>query len=414
MAESDFKRTLYMCAYPPSRGSGGAIILRNLFRDFPADRLWMLVSKRHLALDGAAGGLLAATYATAPWPEVSGRVIWRLGFVVRMTLIPLIVAKAVRMVRRHRIEVIFAVQFYGEFYIAAYLAHLITGRPLYTYSMDEWLSNVQTHSRLLGWLAAWLEPRILRSASRRWVISDAMADDRQRRYGVDSDVLRHSVDIGAFARASAANPDHPPGNDLVIVNMGTIYSVNVDPFGDLLTAVRDIASDPSTPQFRVRLYTSQPLVGLAALGIQEGDLLEIGSASEHEVPQVLARGDILFLPLSFEPRWRRVVRDAFPTKLAEYLASGRSVLVYAPDYSTAARYVRQHECGLVVDTPDPEALSRALLDLAKEETLRKRLSAIGQRVALRNHDRTSVVGRFLDAFRATNDPRASLSVGTEG
>ena len=149
---------------------------------------------------------------------------------------------------------------------------------------------------------------------------------------------------------------------------------------------------------RVCLYTTQPAERLRQLGITLTSWLEITQASPQQVPHVLSNADVLFLSLAFDERWAPVVRTAFPTKLAEYLASGTPILVHAPAYATAATYVRRHECGLVIETPDPGALSTALLRLGTGTALRARLSANAINVAKRYHDRREVVAEFLDAF----------------
>lgn len=395
-----FKRTLYMCAYPPSGIAGAAVILRNLFQDFPADHLWMLLAQANVRwAEQVDGQPLPWCYETAPWPAVEGRLIWRLRYPVRTALIPLITAKAVRMIKQHRIEAIFSVLYYGEFFVAAYLAHRLTGRPLHAYIMDDWLSNARRHGRTLGWLAERCMPHITRGATRLWAISPAMAEEWRQQYGVRANILWHSVDLEAFRRARAACPHANSNGRLVVVNLGSIYGVNHEPLHNLLSAIRELRGGKAlTDNIRLRLYTAQPTEWLEQMGIMPEPWLEITQANPDQIPRVLANANVVFLPLAFDERWSTVVSTAFPTKLAEYLASGTPILVHAPAYATAATYVRQHECGLVVDTPDPHALATALQRLGTDTTLRARLSANAVSAAERHHDRRKVVTEFLRTF----------------
>ena len=378
------------------------MILRNLFQDFPKDHLWMLLAQANVRwAERVDGQPLPWRYETAPWPAVEGHFIWRFRYPVRAALIPLIAAGAVRMIKRHRIEAIFSVLYYGEFFVAAYLAHRLTGCPLYAYVMDDWLSNARHHGRTLGWLAERYMPRIARSADRLWAISPAMVEDWRRRYGVQADVLWHSVDLSAFERARNARSQAYADGRLSVVNLGSIYGVNVAPLQNLLAAIVKLRNGPAWPnEIRLRLYTAQPIDWLRQLGIMPEPWMEVMRATPDQVPQVLTNADVLFLPLAFDERWAQVVRTSFPTKLAEYLASGTPTLIHAPVHAMAATYARQHDCALVVDTQDPDVLAAAIQQLASDTALRARLSANAVAVAERHHDREKVVTEFLKAFRA--------------
>jgi len=66
---------------------------------------------------------------------------------------------------------------------------------------------------------------------------------------------------------------------------------------------------------------------------------------------------------------------AFPTKVIEYLAADRPILVHCPENYFLARFFREHECGIVVSTRDVAAIVKAvktLLDRGSEqERMRK-------------------------------------------
>ena len=55
-----------------------------------------------------------------------------------------------------------------------------------------------------------------------------------------------------------------------------------------------------------------------------------------------------------------------PGKLGEYLASGRPILVHAPENSFVCDYFKRTEAGIVVDQPGPDALETALRRLGDE------------------------------------------------
>ena len=58
---------------------------------------------------------------------------------------------------------------------------------------------------------------------------------------------------------------------------------------------------------------------------------------------------------------RKVIETTSPSKLPEYLAAGRPILIHAPSDSYIAWYGKTHKCAEVVDTPDLETLRKSIL-----------------------------------------------------
>ena len=107
-----------------------------------------------------------------------------------------------------------------------------------------------------------------------------------------------------------------------------------------------------------------------------------------EMPGVLAAADVVLVALA------RHIPGAVPSKLYEAMSSGRPVVLIAD--GEAAQIVRKHGAGLVVRPGDLAGLVRALRTLAADAGLRRRMGANGRAAAVRNFDRTQIVGRFID------------------
>jgi glycosyltransferase involved in cell wall biosynthesis len=211
---------------------------------------------------------------------------------------------------------------------------------------------------------------------------------------VTSEVCWHSVDVDAFEDADVRTLGPP-----VIAVLGTVYVVNSAEFGRLCQAISRIRSE-SHPDVTLRLYTQQSIDQLDSQGIPRHPWLRVDSLDQDEIPEALAAARILFLGLSFDPRWRRVGQVAFPTKLAEYLAAGRPIIVNAPMEATAATYVRETGAGLVVTEPDDLALASAITRILEDDELALELGRRGRVTARLNHDRAKVVRRFHDRLRS--------------
>ena len=105
-----------------------------------------------------------------------------------------------------------------------------------------------------------------------------------------------------------------------------------------------------------------------------------------EIPYVLETGDALLLPYSFESSQRAIVSTSYPTKTADYLASGVPILVHAPEYASITRTARDGGWAETVSDEDPEALLVAINRLAADNTRRRELTDLALAHAREHHD----------------------------
>lgn len=169
-----------------------------------------------------------------------------------------------------------------------------------------------------------------------------------------------------------------------VLYTGSVYGAQADALRNLLAAIR------MTEGFDLILRTAQPPADLAAMGL-EGPGLQVLPHLPHAGSLAAQRAaDILVLPLAFDSAIPEVIRSSAPAKAAEYLASGRPVLVHAP----AGAYVNrlfgpgtdglgqmEPGAGLVVDRPDPSAIVAALHRLRDEPDLRAAMAGRAGRLA---------------------------------
>jgi glycosyltransferase involved in cell wall biosynthesis len=134
-----------------------------------------------------------------------------------------------------------------------------------------------------------------------------------------------------------------------------------------------------------------------------------GWVGQSELPDVLRTADILFLPFSFAPEERHTVKTAFPSKTADYLASGTPILVFGPEYSTLVDYARREGFGEIVMEPDGELLVRAIQRIARDAGHREMLSQRALTVFSRHHDiaqQRAAFVRLLNSMVRETSPQA--------
>jgi len=251
---------------------------------------------------------------------------------------------------------------------SAWLASRRARVPFYAYYFDYYSHQfVAPEKRMLARL---VEPRFIHRAAGIITTNEILTDDLRSRYGVDSTVLHLPCDLDEYERlVSGCAEDDAKNDEVSIVYTGAIYDAHFDAFRNLLRAIEIVKR-----KITVHIYAAQDPRELAANGI-DGPVVLHNHRPNSEMPCVQRRADILFLALAFNSPYPAIVRTAAPSKLAEYLASGRPILCHAPHDSFISWYFRKHECGVVVDEDDPARLAKGIELILNDAQLCQRLIA---------------------------------------
>lgn len=135
------------------------------------------------------------------------------------------------------------------------------------------------------------------------------------------------------------------------------------------------------------------------LGVSDSVVLA-GSADRGEIPVYMAAADIVAVP---SVRFGGYV-DGLPNVALEALAAARPLI--ASRVGGLPELVRDGENGLLVEERDSNALAHALVSLAADPDLRKRLGASGQAEIASNWSWDSVAALLVELYeRAVGDQR---------
>jgi hypothetical protein len=110
------------------------------------------------------------------------------------------------------------------------------------------------------------------------------------------------------------------------------------------------------------------------------ELAEVGNNYQgmlpvSELPAFISGSDLLLIVMSFEKSERRRARTSFPSKIVEYCAYGRPMLLWAPEYASATEWARKTGACLHVEQNDTEAVLRRIEGASAEQ-----LATLGNRV----------------------------------
>jgi glycosyltransferase involved in cell wall biosynthesis len=177
---------------------------------------------------------------------------------------------------------------------------------------------------------------------------------------------------------------------------GSIYGPQADALRNVLQATLAFPGGGA----ELWLYTNERAEDLADLGLA-GERLRVNrTCPVVEVPEVLGQADILVLPFSFDLGQKDIVASSYPTKTADYLASGVPILVHAPPYATISRIARAEGWAEVVDSADPDRLVQAVRRLVEDRAHRRMLVQRALMVARARHDLSRSRSEFVASLTA--------------
>jgi glycosyltransferase involved in cell wall biosynthesis len=378
------ERILLLSWRLPPFVAGSATIVSNLAKQF---------SREEMVLAGEEPYRDPAFIWKEEWPRIVHLIrgwpkSWKGERFWRKFSFPMLIFRCLRLARSFKCNAVVAVFPKEEYLFAGYVTAVCTGAKFYPYFHNPYLENRRGLSRHF---ARWLQARVFARAAHVFVMSEAMVELYQERYqGVKSSALVHSL--------SEKIPDSPPAYEArptpEFIISGQIYEICLDATRRLCEAIAQIQDASLT------LLTGQSSPVLRKLGLlRNGARHE--TVSPGEVVSRLQKADFVVLPHGFTGALSdEEYRTTFPTRTIEYLVCGRPILAHSPRSSYLTRFLKEHECALVVDEQSIPALVKAIERLRTDAKLRSEL--------IRNALRTAAM---FDAPYVAQTLRAQLQEG---
>jgi glycosyltransferase involved in cell wall biosynthesis len=120
----------------------------------------------------------------------------------------------------------------------------------------------------------------------------------------------------------------------------------------------------------------------------------LGFKPPDEAADVLASADALLVVMSFEKEHELFMRTSFTTKFLDYVAFGKPVILWGPEYCTPVRVARKHGGAAVVSSSDSDAVVSLCRQIATDSALSEKLS----HEALQLHQTLFSPDRLQDIF----------------
>lgn len=310
-----------------------------------------------------------------------------------------IVRAARRAIREHGVTMLLGISDDGPALIGTYLAHKWSGLPYGLYLFDLYRGN--DLSSFLRWVARIVEPRLLRESAVVVTTNEATEELLHNRYGdtFRSVIVRNSAFPEDFERPRPADSPGPP---YTIVFTGHVYWAQEQAVINMIRAMDHLRDLP----VRLLLYIPRPTAKVRNAVVDLPNVL-LTSAPQSEVARIQCAATLLFLPLSWGTKAPEIVATATPGKLTDYLASGRPMLVHAPDYSCVARFTKEHDTGIVVDRDDIPALAGAVREFLRDPSAGDRYVGNALRVFETHHDARKNSRELWSILRGAASPSSA-------
>lgn len=188
-----------------------------------------------------------------------------------------------------------------------------------------------------------------------------------------------------------------------VVYAGNCYGA----YGRMLLKLAYILKDSKEIKFQIYAagndWPSDVIEELQSAGIY------MGFCPFDQLKGALEAADAFLTVMSFEKQEEPFVRTSFTTKWLDYAPYSKPVCVWAPEYSTAAKFALKHSCGPLVTDDNPQSVSDSLLVLFRENEQWADFASASFRVAetvLNPHQLHKLLFQQIYMLKRNNDLEA--------
>lgn len=389
------KPTLIVADYPVGYASGFGETLYNLFSGFPREKLW----SAHPAHIAPAADKQRGQSVHLPSPA---RPRW-LNNRIAPAYYPFLKAQqfqaarhAVRLlgevVERNSIKNLLVVPVSPWILSAALMLHKLYPKlNLVFYVMDDWQGHHECHQLPYSRRRRRLLREAIDRANTRFAVSREMAAQYEQSFGKSWSVVHNGVPKSLLT--TETNGHKRPRQVMLAGDVNVFRYDAVIAFAEAIERYNKRREQDI--EFKVMGEIAEqhraPLSALKAAKL-------LSRRSHAECLEAMKAADLLYLPLAFSKRSARISLYSLPTKLPEYLASGKSVFFHAPKESAVFRVAERYNLTPRLATIDAKALDAFVEEWAEgnqngAESLASAKNALDQEFNI-----DALAARFQSAF----------------
>lgn len=407
---SDLPRTLIITPNRVGEDSGSGIWLQELFRDWPSDKLAQIYTKERPVRNNA---VIANNFCGRTGMSLLKR--WRAGnlysdrdFAGCISIDGAITYRLpdslVKWVEAFRPQIVYG--FLGPVWITrltveiarrwrcGLISHImddyVSTWPVSGVGWRSWVPGVTLLNRINRRVFNWA----LRACNTRFVCSPAMQEEYAMRYGVKAEV----VQIGVNPRDWPAErkPAVTTGKLRVVYAGSVSQAVNASAIYKFAQAVEGVARSGRLIEFE--LYVpSHCLAEVRRLSRFSSTTIR-PAVGRDDIKSLLVGADLLLLPFNKNRQSVQFTRLSWPTKIAEYMASGTPSLALGSADCPFLRYLIDGKVVFWEDGGSVAATEETLLWILNNPNERQLVGRRGQLLAFEKHLSSEAADRFRSEF----------------
>jgi hypothetical protein len=391
----DLPRLFYVGQPSVSPTRAGSMILYRLLQNYPSDNLFIVESNtapsrldarlpgvRYEVLKEGQNGLISARFA-----------LTHLSY--RYLTAPLRARRLVKIARKFNAEAILTV-FEGTIWVtAARLAYRMS-LPLHLIVHDDWSQG--------NYIPRFVRPRIsreferlYRSACSRLCVSPSMAEAYENRFGLPGSVLYPPQDANTREVTIPHRNGDTGTKSVVFAYAGSIY----DGYWQLLALLAEVLESFNG---KLLVYSNATENMIREYGLKRENVsFRPTVACSDLIKSLREEADALVLTMSFKAQYRNEMSLAFPSKIADYTATGLPMLVCGPPWSSIVKWVKANPgSAALVDKDDRPTMLNAVEKLVGNREYRNFLARRAVEYGRVYFSHSTVIDQF---FRSLIQPK---------
>lgn len=268
--------------------------------------------------------------------------------------------------------------------------------PIVFQTTDDWMSYTYKKNPM-KFLLQGAAKKLVTRASINIAFGEKMKLFLEKKYNKMFYVSYHLDDLSRFDDYQKSQKDLQQ-LEKSIVYIGNLAMQRDEAFIDLLSAVIE-NEELSKYKIKIKVYCSGLPKNISNRLLNNKIIDFLPMPKHEEVPYILKRACVLFLPESFRVS-REEIEYAISTKAHLYMMSKKPILVYGPSYSGTVDYAKKYEWGYVVENRSITHLGKALMVLISDYDIIKQLREKSEKCIAENHDMKKGIKKMYDLFES--------------
>lgn len=268
-----------------------------------------------------------------------------------------------------------------------------TGKPFVCYLADDNYTYDSCKGVLDYIHRFWLRKNVKwlsTHCAQMFVIVDKEKEITDRDFGTNSLILTKSIDF-----SNRPYTPHPLNQPIKFVYTGNLIIGRDKTLAKIADAINEINKDGVKAELDI--YSKDVPMPEVMARLNNGASHHKGFIDRSEVDRVQSEADIVVFAEALDGKDANIAKLSFSTKITDYLANGKCVFAVGRDYIAPIDYFVRNDSAIVA-TSDEEIITKLKI-LVESPELIAEYSKKAYDCAVRNHEKTMVDSRFIEAMK---------------